>query len=67
MDGKRRTVVAVFLKDKHLLMESCSPDRKVYAGFLMCPSGHIEAGETPEQAFSREMREELGITIRTAK
>jgi len=58
------TIVAVFLKDKRLLMERRSKDRGVYAGFLMCPSGHLEQGESLEQAMKREMKEELGIEIK---
>lgn len=57
------TVVGVFLNDKKLLMERRSTSQKVYAGFLMCPAGHLEGNETPEDAFKREMEEELGIRI----
>ena len=31
------------------------------------PKGHIEQGETPEQAAVREVREETGITARVLK
>ena len=65
-DNGVRTVVAVFLKEDRLLMEERSRERDVYAGFLMCPSGHIEAGETRRKALLREMREELGIQVTDA-
>ena len=45
------------------MMEERGNHRPVYAGLLMCPSGHLERGETPRMALSREMREELGIVV----
>ena len=47
-------------------MEERGREREVYAGFLMCPSGHIEIGETHQQALFREMQEELGIQVTDA-
>jgi 8-oxo-dGTP diphosphatase len=59
-----QTVVAIFLADRRLLFEERRSDRKVYPGCLMCPSGHLEKGETPEQALIREMKEELRIGVK---
>lgn len=61
-----KTVVAVFIRDKRLLMDQRGRSRKVYAGFLMCPSGHIEKGESLSDALRREMKEELGINVTTS-
>ena len=33
----------------------------------MCPSGHVEEGESLEAALKREMKEELGIVVRKSK
>ena len=46
--------------DGRILM-SQRPEGKSHAGLWEFPGGKLEAGERPEEAIVRELREELGI------
>src|SRR5262245_28542689 len=57
----RECVAFVFIKGNTVLAEKRKLTKKVMPGALALPSGHLEAGESPEEALLREVREELGI------
>jgi 8-oxo-dGTP diphosphatase len=57
---------AVILRDDGRFLLGQRPAGKVYAGYWEFPGGKVEAGEAPLAALTRELHEELGITVRTA-
>jgi 8-oxo-dGTP diphosphatase len=61
------TVVAAALADGdgRVLLQRRAPERTM-AGLWEFPGGKVEAGELPEAALVRELREELGIVVREA-
>lgn len=57
---------AVILREDGRFLLGQRPAGKVYAGYWEFPGGKIEPGEAPLAALARELREELGITVRAA-
>lgn len=47
-----------------MLAEKRSLTKAVVPGAVAIPGGHVEAGEEPEEAVRREVREELGVIAR---
>jgi 8-oxo-dGTP diphosphatase len=56
------SAVALFDADGRVLLTQ-RPQGKSMAGLWEFPGGKVEAGELPEAALTREIREELGIEI----
>ncbi len=55
--------VGVLIREDGDFLLTSRPAGKVYAGYWEFPGGKFEAGETVQQALSRELQEELGIQI----
>jgi NAD+ diphosphatase len=53
-------VIVLVIRDNELLLARSA---KFKSGFYSCLAGFIEVGETPEQAVSREVMEEVGLEV----
>ncbi len=54
-------VACALVNDKGEVLLAQRPPGKMLAGKYEFPGGKVDAGETPEAALARELREELGI------
>ncbi|MCX6565751.1 MAG: A/G-specific adenine glycosylase [Candidatus Aminicenantes bacterium] len=63
---KITTVVAVIRKGNRVLIQQ-RPDEGLLAGLWEFPGGKVERGESLPAALKRELREELGVEIETAR
>lgn len=70
LDANKRpvalVVAAALIDPDGRVLIAQRPPGKEMAGLWEFPGGKIEAGETPEQALIRELREELGIAVQPA-
>ncbi len=57
----------MLIKGNTVLAEQRKHDKPVDPGAIALPGGHIEDGESPEEALRREASEELGIFLSTLK
>ena len=63
-----KDLVAGILLDKgRFLVEQRRLDNEADPGYVEIPGGHVERGETFEEALRREMMEELGIKVESAR
>lgn len=42
-------------------------ERKIFPPGWACPAGHIDEGESPEEAMIREVKEETGLIVKDYK
>lgn len=54
--------VAILQKQNGEFLMASRPNGKGWAGWWEFPGGKIETNESPEQALTRELQEELGVT-----
>lgn len=68
-DGRKITEVAVgvLVQPDGCFLLAQRPEGKPYAGYWEFPGGKLEAGESVEAALTRELKEELDITLRTCE
>jgi ADP-ribose pyrophosphatase YjhB (NUDIX family) len=60
-----QSVVAIIVKDGKTLMVKRA--REPYKNTWMFPAGFVEYGELPEETLVREVREEVGMTVKNFK
>ncbi|MDD2866577.1 MAG: A/G-specific adenine glycosylase [Candidatus Omnitrophica bacterium] len=64
---KRIETVVGIIRSKDSIFMQKRPPTGLLAGFWELPGGKVERGETPRQALARELKEELGVRVLTAR
>ena len=62
-----RVVAAVIYDERRRVLVTQRPAGKTLAGQWEFPGGKVEPGESDEAALHRELREELGVQVRSAQ
>jgi len=60
-------VVGIVTKGNKFLVEHRGPDETLDPNVICLPGGHVNKGESYEKALKREMREELGIRVKSVR
>lgn len=60
---RNEVVMAIIKKENKYLLVSLNKHLDKFAGFFCPVGGHVENGETKEDAVKREVQEELGIVV----
>lgn len=58
-----QSVAFIFLRGHSILVERRKQDKAIAPALKSIPGGHVEKGESIEQALVRECREELNVDI----
>ncbi|ABL82711.1 MULTISPECIES: NUDIX domain-containing protein [unclassified Nocardioides] len=61
-----QVVVGALMSEDRVLLGHRSPNKIAYPDVWDLPGGVVEAGETELGALTRELQEELGVTVSTA-
>ena len=61
-----QVAVGVLIQSNGAFLLTSRPVGKPYAGYWECPGGKVEQGESTYDALCRELREEIGIEVRSA-
>jgi 8-oxo-dGTP diphosphatase len=54
-------VAFLLIRDGQVLLERRSLTKRLLPGVRAIPGGHMEPGESPDEALRRELHEELGV------
>lgn len=65
--GRQRVVGAILAMEGRVLLAHRQPRRSCRPDRWDLPGGHVEAGESPQAAVGRELREELGVDAEAAQ
>lgn len=62
-----RVAAGLLVADGRVLLGHRHPERQNYPDCWDAVGGHIETGESPEQALVRECHEEIGVAVTSAR
>ncbi|HLD84640.1 MAG TPA: 8-oxo-dGTP diphosphatase MutT [Coxiellaceae bacterium] len=60
-------VIGILINDRNDVLIALRPPHVTYPGVWEFPGGKIEQDETPETALIRELKEEIGIDVKTCE
>jgi mutator protein MutT len=66
-EPQRRTAAGLLVRTGRILLERRASDAPVTPGVWDVPGGHVEPREDDARALTRELREELGIEVESAR